>query len=388
MGLLDLIFKPFRGKAGGFFKTLTAYSPAWTSWGGRLYESELVRAAIDVRARHISKLKAELVGSAQPRLQTRLRQGPNEWQTWSQWMYRLSTILDMQNTAFIVPVFDDGAQVVGYYPILPSRCELVTVSDEIGVRYQFSSGDWAMAMLNEVGIMTKFQYSDDFFGSSNQALNTTMQLLHIQSQGVENAVKNSATYRFMARLNNFSRHEDIAQERKRFTRENLVGDGGGILLFPNTYTDVKQIETKPYTIAAAEMEYIRSNVYNYFGVNADVIQNKALGDQLDAFFNGAIEPFAIQLSEVMSKLIFTERERSAGARFLATANRIQYMSVDKKISMAKEMGDRGMLMIDEVRELLNYPPLPNGQGQKATIRGEYYFVGEKKEKEKETEENE
>lgn len=155
MGLLEKIFRPFRGKTSGYFRTLTAYSPAWTSWDGRLYENELVRAAIDARARHISKLKVELVGTAKPALQSRLRQEPNSWQTWSQWLYRLSTILDMQNTAFIVPVFDEGAQITGFFPILPSRCELVNVSGDVGVRYQFSTGEHAMCMLSEVGIDRK-----------------------------------------------------------------------------------------------------------------------------------------------------------------------------------------------------------------------------------------
>lgn len=379
MGLFEKIFRPVKSAVDGYFKTLTAYTPAWTSWDGKLYESELVRAAIDTRARHISKLTIQIEGSAKPALQTRLRQGPNQWQTWSQWLYRLSTILDMQNTAFIVPVYDGGL-IAGFYPILPSRCELVSVHGDIGIRYKFKTGDMALAMLSETGIMTKFQYEDDFFGSGNSALNQTMQLLHIQNQGIEEAVKNSATYRFMARLNNFAKDEDIAKERKRFTRENLAKEGGGMLLFPNTYSDIKQITTTPYTVDTDEMEFIRSNVFNYFGVNADVVQNKALGDSLDAFFNGAIEPFMIQLSDVMTRLIFTQRERASGARFTATANRLQYMSVDKKISLAKEMGDRGILMIDEIRELLNYPSMPDGSGQRAPIRGEYYFVGEERER--------
>jgi hypothetical protein len=44
--------------------------------------------------------------------------------------------------------------------------------------------------------------------------------------------------------------------------------------------------------------------------------------------------------------------------------------------MAKELGDRGVLMIDEIRELFNYEPLPDGAGQHAPIRGEYYMVDE------------
>ena len=103
MGLFDKIFRPGSAKeseralqeARGFFQTLTAYRPIFTNWGGAIYESEVVRAAIDARARHISKLKVETYGAAQPSLQAKLKQGPNQWQTWSQFMYRTSTILDM-----------------------------------------------------------------------------------------------------------------------------------------------------------------------------------------------------------------------------------------------------------------------------------------------------
>ena len=89
------------------FQTLTAYTPVFTSWSGQIYESELVRSAIHARATHISKLSVQVQGSAKPKLQTKLKTGPNEWQTWGQFLYRLSTILDVQNTAFLVPVQDD-----------------------------------------------------------------------------------------------------------------------------------------------------------------------------------------------------------------------------------------------------------------------------------------
>ncbi|MBQ2016185.1 MAG: phage portal protein, partial [Clostridia bacterium] len=119
------------------------------------------------------------------------------------------------------------------------------------------------------------------------------------------------------------------------------------------------------------------NVFNYFGVNEAVLQNKATDEQLDSFFDGAIEPFSIQLSQVLEKMLFTNREISVGNHVYVAANRLQYMSTTHKINMAQQLGDRGMITINEVRELFNYPPLPEG-GDKAPIRGEYYFAGEEK----------
>ncbi len=382
MGLFEQIFRPFRNReeekalteARSTFSTLTAYRPSFTTWGGAIYESDLVRAAIDARARHISKLKVETYGSAKPSLQAKLRLAPNPWQTWSQFLYRVSTILDVHTTAVVVPVLDEYLQTVGYFPVLPTKCAVVDYKGEPWLRYKFNHGQAAATPMKDCAVLTRYQHASDFFGDGNHALDETMKLVHIQNEGIEEAVKNSATYRFMAQATNFTMATDLANERKRFTQENLTADAeanNGVLLFPNTYQNIKQIESKPYTVDAPQMELIRKNVQNYFGVNESVMQNSANAESLDAFFNGAIEPFAIQFSEAMTAAMFTDRERAQGSYLMANANRLQYMSTSQKVQMAKELGDRGAILIDEIRELFNYAPLPNGAGQVAPIRGEY-----------------
>ena len=385
MSLFDWIFRPDEAKksqealdkAYTMFRTLTAYQPIFTNWGGAIYESEIVRAAIDARARHISKLKVELIGTANPSLQSKLRQGPNQWQTWSQFFYRTSTILDINNNCFIVPVFDDRMIITGVFPVLPANCTLMEYDDELWLRYQFSSGQIGAVEFSKCAVLTKHQYRSDFFGDNNRALDETMKLIHIQNQGIEEAVKNTSTFRFMAQLANFAKPEDLARERLRFTKENLSteSESGGFLLFPNTYKDIKQIDVKPYTVDPDQMKQIRENVYNYFGVNEDVLQNKAYGDSWSAFYEGAIEPFAIQFSEAMSRALFSERERAQGTHLMATANRLQYMTNSDKLNVTAQLLDRGLFSLNEAREIWNLPPVENGDQR--VIRGEYYSADEK-----------
>lgn len=385
MSLFDRIFRPDEAKksdealnhARTLFQTLTAYQPVFTSWGGAIYESEVVRAAIDARARHISKLRIETVGTANPSLQSKLKQGPNQWHTWSQELYRISTILDVNNTCFICPVFDERMIITGVFSVLPSMCTLVEYDGEIWLRYQFSSGQTAAVEFRKCAVLTKHQYRDDFFGSSNHPLHETMQLIHIQNQGIEEAVKNTSTFRFMAQLSNFAKPEDLAEERKRFTAKNLSteSESGGFLLFPNTYKDIKQVDVKPYTVDADQMEQIRTNVYNYFGVNEDVLQNKAYGDAWSAFYEGAVEPFAIQFSEAMTKALFTERERAQGTELIATSNRLQYMSNADKLNVSSQLLDRGIFSINDVRDIWNLPHVEGGDER--IIRGEYYSATDK-----------
>ena len=375
MGLLE---KVFGGRlrdlaAGTIFKTLTAYSPVFVTRGGALYESELVRSAIDARARHIGKLKIELLGAAQPTMKAKLERAPNQWQTWYQFLYRTSTILDMQNTVFIVPILDDYDRITGCFPVLPSRCEVVEYGGEEWLRFRFSGGETAAVEMRRCTVLTKFQYESDIYGSDNRALSPTIDLIDIRNQGITEAVKNASSYKFAARVTNFSFTEDLKKERKRFSEENFGEEAkaGGILLFPNTYSDIKQLQAGSYTVDAAQMEQIRTNVFNYFGVNEEILQNKAFGDSWNAFYEGAVETFAIPFSEGMTRALFTENEQARGNRLMATSNRLQYMSNKEKLNVSTQLVDRAILNRDEAREIWNMTPLPDGKGQKFYIRGEY-----------------
>ena len=378
-GLFDRIFgrNPRRADGASYFQTLTSYTPVFRTSGGKIYEQDLIRAAVDARARHVAKLAFVMTGSGQQRLRSALVGGPNEMMTWSQFLYRTSTILDVNNTAFVVPQVDDMGRITGYFPINPASSELVDVSGEPWIRYRFGPSGVAAIPYKQCAVLTKFQYADDLFGDSNRAIDSTVDLLMAQKQGIEEGIKNGASYRFMARVNNFAKDEDLAKERKKFDRENFTGSGGGVLLFPNRWDDIKQLDYKGYTISADQIKTIQQNVFNYFGVNENILQNKSIGDEWSAFYEGAVEPFAIQLSETMTRMTFSQREQALGNAIMFTANKTQYMTNKDKLSVSTQLVDRGILSRDDAREIWNLPPLPDGQGQAFVIRGEYKSPDEK-----------
>ena len=376
MGLFDAIFRPNRemqkAEVSQFFKTLTAYKPVFHTWQGSIYESELIRASINARARHISKLKFESTGSAKMGLQAKLKQGPNQWQTWPQFLARTSTILDIHNTAFIVPVKDKNLDTTGYFTVLPDKCSVVEYQGEPWLRYEFHRHQTAAVRMSECVVLTQSQYKRDFFGETNAALEPTIKMLDLNKQGVEEAIKNGATFRFWAKMNNFTMDTDLKNEAKRFGSLAFSGESDGMLLFPNTYTDIHQYDNKPYTVDADQMKQIQTNVYNYFGVNEDVLQNKAYGDSWSAFYEGCVEVFAVALSDGMTKAMYTERERAAGNEVMFTANRLQYLSNADKLAVAAQLTDRGIFSINEAREVFNLAPVDGGDIR--TIRGEYKNV--------------
>lgn len=380
MGVLEKIFGKREGPARfarTTFQLLDGYMPAFRTWEGGVYESDLIRAALDAHGRHAAKLSPSLAGSARENLRNRLKIMPNEFQTWPQFLYRLAVILYARNTAFLVPMLGEYGETNGVISIVPNGWELVEHQWQPYIRFLFDGHRTRAMELWRVGIMTRYQYKNELFGEDNNALKSTLDLIEMQKQGIEEGIKNGASYRFSAQSNNWNTDEDLTKEASRFDEYAFQKKkGGGMLLFPNTYKNIQQLKQDAYKVDADQMKLIKENVFDYFSVNEDVIQNKAFGDNWLAFYEGSVEWFAIQASEVITKMLFTERERQFGNKVFFTSNRLQYMSNADKMNAISQMADRGLMTRNELRDILNLAPLPEPWGSQIPARGEYYNVND------------
>lgn len=334
MKFLDYLFHGKELKAiGNYFKMLNGYSPTFTSFSGGVYEMDLTRTAINNFATHCSKLKPEIEGSALKSLEKTLQHKPNYFMDTTKFIKRLATYVAVEHTAFIIPIEDEYGRLCGWYPLRAERCEVVESEGQLYLRYLFANGSYGAIEFERVGIMTDFEYKDDLFGEDNSTLAPTMQLIHTQNEGIINAVKNSANIRFLAKVANMLKPEDIKKERKRFTEDNLSADNdSGMIIYDNKFSELKQVESKPYTPNALQMQHIQENVCTHFGTNMDILQNKFDENTWNAYYEGKIEPFAIQLSLVMTNMSFTERERACGNAIFFSANRLQYASNATKLN--------------------------------------------------------
>ncbi|MBO7726085.1 MAG: phage portal protein [Thermoguttaceae bacterium] len=382
MGLMERLFgrrvneEPARLKQAKTFQMLDGYVPAFHTWNGSIFESDLIRAALDAHGRHAAKLKPEVDGSAKPNLKSRLSIMPNEFQTWPQFLYREAVILYARNTAFIVPTRGEYGEPNGIIGIVPQRWELVEYNGTPYIRFTMKNNKRLAVELWQVGILTRYQYESELFGESNEAMKAVLDLIEMQRQGITEGIKNGASYRFSAQSDNWATDEDLAAEMQRFNQFTFQNKktAGGLVLFPNTYTNVQQLKQEAYKVDADQQALIKQNVFDYFAVNEDVIQNKTFGDAWLAFYEGAIEWFAIQLSEVLTKMLFSERERQFGNKIWFTSNRLQYMSNADKLNAISTFADRGLMTRNELREIMNLSPLPEEIGNQIPARGEYYDV--------------
>lgn len=376
MGVFEKIFKRPRlqKQAQGYFQMLDGYTPIFTDYDGGIYEMELTRSCIHTFANHCSKLLPAVDGPNRKNIQSMLNGMPNPFMTVAQFVYKVATLYDAKNTCFIVPILDEFDRLVGYYPVNPQQTEILDVGGEAWLRYTFRNGKKAAIELSKCGIVSKYLYNSDIKGEDNRALHPTLQLLHTQNQGIEEGIRNSASFRFMATVGNFAKSDDIAKERKNWVRDNLGADAGGLALFPNTYTNVQQIQSAAKIVDAEQMKIIETRVLDYFGCSEKVLQNQANGDDWSAYYEGKIEPFALQLSLAMTCMTFTHNERARGNAITWTSNRLQYMTNADKLQTSTQLFDRGILSINGVMDIWNLPHVPDGD--KRYIRKEYTEVSQ------------
>jgi hypothetical protein len=159
MGLFDVFLgnkpKP-QGTYEGKFKMISGYEPKFTTHMGSIYENQLIRACINARAIHISKLKIDFLGNAKPSLRNKLEKAPNQFQSWSQFLYRTATILNVQNTAFIIPLRNKFGTVIGIYPLRATHYELVVdEKGELWVRFHLEGNEKTAEKLSDIAVVDK-----------------------------------------------------------------------------------------------------------------------------------------------------------------------------------------------------------------------------------------
>lgn len=380
MGILTDILGKLAAKtsspsANPYWKTFTEYSPVFTSYDGGIYEQELTRAAVERFAVSCSKLQPNVIGNESTKRYVRraIETSPNRYMTWPTFLSRAATILECDTTCAIVPQLrEDGETIDGFWPLKFDYAEIVEYADEPWIRFYQPTGDTFAIELRMVCLLTRFQYDSDFFGDGN-VLDNTMKLIDAQNQAESAAIVNGAKIRFIGKMTGMSRPEDIAKKREMFAEENLSqANSTGLMLYDETFQNVQQIEPQSYTISAEEMERIEKNVYTYFGTNEDILQNHYTEDVWGAYYEGKIEPFAVQLGEGLTHMVYTLTERRNGARIEFSANRLEYASNASKRNMVRDMLDRCVMTLNEARQVLQLPPVPGGDVFIA--RGEYYML--------------
>lgn len=380
MGLWDKLYWPKKQAVnqpvGKPFATFSESQPISTTYNGEVYEQELIRACIDRFATACSKLDPSYEGSSRT-IERMVKTTPNELMSWSQFLYRCATITEALNTCAIVPSYARDMQTVtGVYPLMYNAAEVVEYAGEPWVKF-YTATDMAEPVcthaieLRNVGFLTRYQFRSDVFGTAT-APSTTLDLMKAQAEAQKSAIKAGARVRWMGQVSSRMDEKELDKKRKRFLETNLGTDNeGGILVYDQTFTSVEQVKNQSYVIDADEMERIQDNVFSYYGTNKAILQNDYEPNKWAAYYEGKVEPWALQISESITRMLFTQTQRLKN-HVEFSSSRLQYAAMAEKRNMIRDMVDRGLMTLNEGRRILQMPPVEGGDVY--VIRGEYLML--------------
>lgn len=338
------------------------------SWDGKLYHSDIVRACMRPKTKAIGKLVAKHIRNdgksikKNPEVYIRfLLEEPNPYMCGQVMQEKIANQLALNNNAFILIIRDEYGMPCELYPIPCCSVEAIYIKEELYLKFYYQNGKWSIFPYTEIiHIRDDFNDNDIFGESPTKALTSLMEIVNTTDQGIVKAIKNSGVIRWLLKFQTALRADDIKKNVKKFVEDYLSvsSETFGAAGLDNK-TEAVRIEPKDYVPNALQMDRTTQRIYAFFNINDKIVHSNYTEDEWNAWFENCIEPIAMQLSNEYTRKLFSRRERGFGNRIEFTSDCLQYASMQTKLNLVQFV-DRGMMTPNEVREIMNLSPLPDG----------------------------
>lgn len=368
----------FFNKLAGFFnrsptavryELITERANGFYSWNGQIYRSDIVRSCVRPFCRAAGKLQAKQVRQTADGIKVNpdkyiemLLAEPNPYMTGQLLQEKLAIQLELNNNAFAYINRDDFGYATEIYPIPAVAVEAIYDKQyELFLKFTFLNGKTATYPYTDIiHLRQDFNLNDIFGESNNEAIAGMMEVITTIDQGIVKAIKNSSVIKWLMRFKQTLRPEDISSQTKAFARAYISteSDSTGVAGI-DTKADVEQIKPNDYVPNSSQMDKAVQRIYNYFGVNENIIQNKFTEDDWNAYYEAKIEVFSLQISNEFTRKIFSRRERGFGNKIVFESNSLAYASMATKLNLVQFV-DRGMMTPNEVREIMNLGTIEGG----------------------------
>ena len=378
MGLFDIfkrkkkVVQPIQYDTRLFRSTLNIFS----DFGDNINASDVVKICIDRIATHSAKLKPRYVKTEDDKtvlekkgnLSYLLKFQPNYLMSPYDFIYRVVTLLFLNNNAFIYPIYDENYDLKELWPLKPNSVE--TLKDESGsifFRFYFGDGKSYTLPYESIIHLRRFYGINDVFGgtsavSDHSALLKTIKINDSLLQGIDNAIKSSFQIKGLLKINGLLNEKDKAAQKKEFDNalKESIENGGSSIVPVDLKSDYVPLSTDPKLIDSTTLTFLQKKIISYFGVSDAIFDNKYNENEYNAFYEGVIEGIAIQMSEAFSKSLLTRGQLERGEQIIFYSERLQYASWTTKVAAIEKLMGLGILSLNESRALLGFEPIEGG----------------------------
>lgn len=374
------------------FQLLSGWNTQFTTLENGTYNSKVARQVIDRIATHCAKLvpkhiQGNITNNIQGDINFLLSNQPNPLMNTFDFIYRIISLLYSDCNAFIFIAKDNDGFITGFYPVLATTYELLEGADgTMYLQFDFINGKTYTIPYLELIHLRLFYNRNDVFGMSNKVLQTDLNTAHTVSEGIDKAIRTTSNLKGILQYeNSMLKEKDLKENKENFVKDFLNMDNEGGIAALDAKAKFQEVNLQPITLDKEQLKQVNYNIFDYFGVSEKIIDNSFTEEEWNAFYEGVVEPRAIQMGQAFTNKIFKIKSIKEGHQIIFTANRLQYASLKTKTDLLKVVAPWAMLKVDEGREILDLPPLGGEEGNRilqslnnidSTIANQYQIGGE------------
>ena len=367
--LFEKIFKKDVSRNLYSYKVLNGYESYFTGWGKVIYDSKVARTSINSIATHGAKMEPKHVKGDQHilgEIDFLLANRPNPIMNTYDFLYKVISQRETFSNAFIFIDKDSSNMIKGFYPILSSEVKLLQdKGGKVFVRFRFKNGQIYTLPYEDIIHLRKFYNEDDYWGSKNDVLYTDLETAHISSEGTKNAIKTTNSLKGILNYeNSYMKSKDLKESRDTFIQDFLSDANTSGIASLDAKAKFQEINMKPIMLDNEQLKRVNQNIYDYFGISEDVVRNDYTPEKWNAFYEGVLEPLAIQMSQAFTNAIFSKESIKDGNKIIFTTSRLQYASIEQKVKLLNTVLPYGVLTKDKTCDILDIEKIGGEEGKK------------------------
>ena len=284
-------------------------------------------------------------------------------------LYRMIAYLYTHGNSFALLDFDRKGNLAGIYPLSPLGMEICTtgaanystLTANTICKFSFSNGCVAAFPYSQLIHLRRF-YVSGFLGEDNLVLEPVINLAQAENDGITASLQTAGNVRGILKFEQLINQSELKKIKDGFIRDYLstVNNPAGVIALDGR-ASYQPLNGQSVILDAEQSAAIRQKIYSYFGIAEKIVNGSCTDDEFLAFYESVIEPLAIQLSSEFTTKLFTATEIEHGNSIIFEGSRMIFASNSVKINMLRELLPLGLLTINEARNVLNLPPVPDGE---------------------------
>ncbi len=286
---------------------------------------------------------------------------PNAFQNATQFWKEAVTKLMFHNNVFILPTFDIEARLESLVVLPYKSFDIYAKGNVARVKFFDSTTGTVDYNMNDIIYLNRFSTLTKGRKNNLGLYETVANALMHQALKVADPKRVKAIMK--GRVGGSSSLKPVD---KKGTMEdlklNFSSNVDGIAFMENQY-EITPVNWQENDVNRDLMQTVINTVYNYFGMNEKIINGTCTELEYSLFLNNSMKWLADQVESEFTSKLFTQNEIYFGNKIEMDILALNVSTLAAKSSFIQNSLRSGVLNIDEAREMVGYPPLPNGFGQ-------------------------